>query len=112
MTHLTMPPRLPQHRCAGTGARYVAPVSKSVDPGSPLGQAIRERREELRMSQDALAEAAGTAPKSIWEIERKRANPTYSTLLALAEALHVPAEALTIRARVIDADRRRGNGAD
>jgi transcriptional regulator with XRE-family HTH domain len=87
-------------------------VPKSDDPGSPLGQAIRERREELKMSQDALADAAGTAPKSIWEIERKRANPTYGTLLALAEALHVPAEALTIRARVIDADRRRRRGPE
>jgi transcriptional regulator with XRE-family HTH domain len=59
------------------------------------------------MTQGALADAAGTAPKNIWEIERRRANPTYSTLLALANALHVPPEALTIRARVIDGDRSR-----
>lgn len=62
------------------------------------------------MTQDALAEAAGTAQKNIWEIESRRANPTYSTLLALADALHVPPEALTIRARVIGGDRSREAG--
>jgi DNA-binding XRE family transcriptional regulator len=104
--------RLPEYRCVALACRYVASVPKTDDPGTPLGQAIRERREELRMTQDALAEAAGTAPKNIWEIERKRANPTYSTLLALANALHVPAEALTIRARVIDGDRDRQGQRD
>lgn len=73
----------------------------------PLGQALRERREELRLTQEALAQASGLATKRIWQIERQGANPTYSTLLSIAAALHVPAELLMLRARVIEDDRIR-----
>jgi len=74
---------------------------------SPLGQAVRERREELRVTQEGLAEGAGLATKRVWQIERQEANPTYSTLRAIAKALHVPAELLMLRAAVIEADRAR-----
>lgn len=59
------------------------------------------------MTQEALAQAAGLATKRVWQIERQGANPTYSTLLAMAAALHVPAELLMLRARVIEDDRGR-----
>jgi transcriptional regulator with XRE-family HTH domain len=72
-----------------------------------LGQALRERREELGLTQEALAQASGLATKRIWQIERQGANPTYSTLLAIAAAMHVPAELLTLRARTIADDRAR-----
>jgi transcriptional regulator with XRE-family HTH domain len=74
---------------------------------------VRERREELGVTQEALAEAAGLAPKRVWQIERRQTNPTQATLRAIAKALHVPAELLTMRAMVIEADRERassGNG--
>lgn len=73
----------------------------------PLGQAVRERREELGVTQEGLADAAGLATKRVWQIERQDANPTYATLRALAAALHVPAELLMLRAAVIEADRAR-----
>jgi transcriptional regulator with XRE-family HTH domain len=79
----------------------------SREPCPPLGQALRERREELGVTQEALAQASGLATKRIWQIERQGANPTYSTLLAIAAALHVPAELLMLRARVIADDRAR-----
>jgi len=79
----------------------------SREPCPPLGQAVRERREEIGLTQEALAQAAGLATKRVWQIERQGANPTYSTLLAIAAALHVPAELLTLRARVIEDDRGR-----
>jgi transcriptional regulator with XRE-family HTH domain len=72
-----------------------------------LGQALRERREELGLTQEALAQASGLATKRVWQIERQGANPTYSTLLSLAAALQVPAELLMLRARVIEDDRTR-----
>lgn len=79
----------------------------SREPFPPLGQAVRERREEIGLTQEALAQASGLATKRVWQIERQGANPTYSTLLAIAAALHVPAELLTLRARVIEDDRTR-----
>lgn len=79
----------------------------SREPCPPLGQALRERREELGLTQEALAQASGLATKRVWQIERQGANPTYSTLLSLAAALQVPAELLMLRARVIEDDRTR-----
>ncbi|HEX4805833.1 MAG TPA: helix-turn-helix transcriptional regulator [Conexibacter sp.] len=79
----------------------------SREPCPPLGQALRERREELGLTQEALAQASGLATKRIWQIERQGANPTYSTLLSIAAALRVPAELLMLRARVIEDDRAR-----
>lgn len=79
----------------------------SREPCPPLGQAVRERREEIGLTQEALAQAAGLATKRVWQIERQGANPTYSTLLAIAAALQVPAELLMLRARVIEDDRAR-----
>jgi len=76
----------------------------------PLGQAVRERREELGVTQEGLAGAAGLATKRVWQIERQEANPTYATLRAIASALHVPAELLMLRAAVIEADRERAAG--
>jgi transcriptional regulator with XRE-family HTH domain len=57
------------------------------------------------MTQESLAQLAGLATKRVWQIERQGANPTYSTLLAIATALQVPAELLMLRARVIEDDR-------
>lgn len=79
----------------------------SREPCPPLGQAVRERREEIGLTQEALAQAAGLATKRVWQIERQGANPTYATLLAMAAALHVPAELLMLRAHVIEDDRAR-----
>ncbi len=59
------------------------------------------------MTQEALAQASGLATKRVWQIERQGANPTYATLLSIATALHVPAELLMLRARVIEDDRAR-----
>jgi transcriptional regulator with XRE-family HTH domain len=61
------------------------------------------------VTQEALAQASGLATKRVWQIERQGANPTYSTLLSIAAALHVPAELLMLRARVIEDDRARAN---
>lgn len=57
------------------------------------------------MTQAQLAEAAGTSQKRIWEIETKASTaPGYRMLEEIADALHVPLELLTLRARVIRDD--------
>jgi transcriptional regulator with XRE-family HTH domain len=46
----------------------------------------------------------------VWQIESTSTRVSYEALCALADALGVPLEMLTIRARVIESDRARGVG--
>jgi len=85
----------------------VALVPRRQKTGSPLGQAVRERRAELGMTQEELAHAASTSQKRVWQIESTSTRVSYEALCALADALGVPLEMLTIRARVIESDRAR-----
>lgn len=82
-------------------------MPRRKEPGSALGQAVRERRNELGLTQEELAHAASTSQKRVWQIESTTTRVSYEALCALAEALQVPLEMLTIRARVIEADRER-----
>lgn len=59
-----------------------------------LGQLLGELRKARRLSQEAAAEAAGVHEKYLSKLERGRANPTLSTLLALAAAYRVPMSSL------------------
>lgn len=52
-----------------------------------LGDAVRQLRTEAEMSQEELAEAAGTDLTQVGGIERGVRNPSYTTLLRLARAL-------------------------
>jgi transcriptional regulator with XRE-family HTH domain len=66
----------------------------SVPPRSPqhhaLGLLIRARRQALGISQEELAHEAGMDRSHISAIERGGSNPSYGSLLAIAEALRVP----------------------
>jgi SOS-response transcriptional repressor LexA len=55
-----------------------------------IGDRIRRRREELAMTQQSLAAAAGVNQGYISQIERNLASPRKRTLDALADALNVP----------------------
>lgn len=52
-----------------------------------IGEAIKNRRKELGITQPHLAELAGVSTNSLYKIERGQANPTLETLLQLAEVL-------------------------
>lgn len=52
-----------------------------------LGEAIRRLRLEANLSQEQLAERAGTDLTQVGGIERGVRNPSYTTLLRLADAL-------------------------
>jgi transcriptional regulator with XRE-family HTH domain len=69
-----------------------------------LGGAVREQRERCRLSQSALAAAAGVEEQQIRALERGQLDPEYELLLALADALEVRAGALVIRAEELARD--------
>jgi len=55
---------------------------------SHIGPFIAERRAELSLSLEEVAERAGTTKSHIWELEKGRSrNPTISMALALCDAL-------------------------
>jgi transcriptional regulator with XRE-family HTH domain len=67
------------------------PPQRRSKPRSPehaaLGEAIRRLRLEAKLSQEQLAERAGTDLTQIGGIERGVRNPSYTTLVRLAAAL-------------------------
>jgi transcriptional regulator with XRE-family HTH domain len=75
------------------------PPPRRSKPRSPehaaLGDAIRQLRTEAEMSQEQLAEAAGTDLTQVGGIERGVRNPSYTTLLRLADALETSVGELT-----------------
>jgi transcriptional regulator with XRE-family HTH domain len=83
------------------------PPPRRSKPRSPehaaLGEAVRQLRAEAKMSQEELAEAAGTDLTQVGGIERGVRNPSYTTLLRLADALGTEVGELTSLA-----DRLRG----
>lgn len=78
------------------------PPPRRSKPRSPehaaLGEAVRQLRLEAGMSQEGLAEGAGTDLTQVGGIERGVRNPSYTTLLRLAEALETSVGELTSRA--------------
>jgi len=75
------------------------PPPRRSKPRSPahaaLGDAIRQLRTGAEMSQEELAEAAGTDLTQVGGIERGVRNPSYTTLLRLAGALGTEVGELT-----------------
>ena len=83
------------------------PPPRRSKPRSPehaaLGEAVRQLRLEAEMSQEQLAEAAGTDLTQVGGVERGVRNPSYTTLVRLAGALGTSVGEMTSRA-----DRLRG----
>lgn len=48
---------------------------------------LKERREELSVTQEQLSELAAVALRSVKELDAGKGNPTVSTLLKLADVL-------------------------
>ncbi|MCP3426661.1 helix-turn-helix domain-containing protein [Rothia sp. AR01] len=71
------------HRAAAESYRA------ELEARQELGRQLAGVRGSRRMTQPALAEAAGVQQAEISRIERGRANPTYATLHRLAAALGV-----------------------
>jgi transcriptional regulator with XRE-family HTH domain len=75
------------------------PPPRRSKPRSPehaaLGDAVRQLRLEAELSQEELAEAAGTDLTQVGGVERGVRNPSYTTLLRLARALGTSVGRLT-----------------
>lgn len=65
-----------------------------------LGQAVRLRRQELAMSQEALADVAGVDRSHMGKIERGERNVTFLNILKIAKALECRASELLIDANL------------
>jgi transcriptional regulator with XRE-family HTH domain len=71
-----------------------------------LARFLRNRRNELELSQEAVAERAGLRASTVMRLERSEiANPLPSTLQALAEALDISFEDLFARIGYLDGDK-------
>ena len=71
-----------------------------------LGIALRERREELKLTQEAVSLRTGVPQRRIWELEAGVGNPTARTLLRLVSGLDLPCSQLIARAERLAADDR------
>ncbi len=59
-----------------------------------IGKRIRERRQELKLTQENLARALGLTPQHISGIEQDKRSPSLSSLAKLAEELGVTVDYL------------------
>lgn len=61
----------------------------TLRPMRTIGQRIRKRREELRLSVPFLAKACGVNRQSVYQWEKDETTPTGPNLVRLAEALNI-----------------------
>ena len=52
-----------------------------------IGETIKNRRKELRITQPHLAELAKVSTNTLYKIERGQSNPSLDVLIKLAEVL-------------------------
>ena len=62
-------------------------MRRSDQPQPALGEAIRQLRQKRGMTQEDLAHESGITTGTLSLIERGHANPTWSTLKGIANAL-------------------------
>lgn len=75
-------------------------VSRTARPDYPeMGEHLREARRSRRLSLRELAERLGVSPSLISQIETGRANPSVSTLYAIAAELDVSLDELLFNDR-------------
>jgi hypothetical protein len=100
-------------RCAMNDVNDVAHVLVADEGGAvpdtirflrALGIALRERREELQLTQEALSLRTGVPQRRIWELEAGAGNPTARTLLRLVSGLDLPCSQLIARAERLAAE--------
>jgi DNA-binding XRE family transcriptional regulator len=102
---LTQPSVGASKRLAGTCPLVIGgPVAEGSDvrisqtPQVALGRAIRLRREEIGLTQEALADAADLDPTSVRGLERGVANPTWDVADRIARGLGLALHELAHRA--------------
>lgn len=79
-----------------------------MDLASRFGQAVRHHREQMKLSQEALADRANLDRTYVSGIERSRRNPTLKIQQKLADALGADLDVLFTTARRLADPRRKG----
>lgn len=79
-------------RCNGTGRMDISDEKYFL---TYLGDKVRERRKELRMTQQLLGEQVGLTRTSINNIEAGRQNLVLTKLIKMADALDISVDELT-----------------
>ena len=64
-------------------------VARPSSPDPRLASVLRQLRQRGRLSQEAIARDAGLTVSAYARIERGEANPTWTTVTAIAHALGV-----------------------
>lgn len=67
----------------------IAPKSEEGHALEKLGDAIRTKRRELNLSQEALADAAGINRTHMGEVERGKRNVSFLAVVRIATAMNV-----------------------
>lgn len=65
-----------------------------MDPRAVVGEAVRERRRALGMSQERLSEESGLHQTYLSSLERGQRNISLLNLVKVARALQIPAAEL------------------
>lgn len=71
--------------------------TRDVDIETEIGRRLRNYRDGLRLSQQALADRAGLSSQSISNYEGGYSAPSLDTIVRLAVALDIPASAIVDR---------------
>lgn len=64
-------------------------MARQKKPSAAVGQAIRALRLERDLTQESLAHRAGITVGHLSKIERGHSNPTWETVVGIAEALGI-----------------------
>ncbi len=83
----------------------VGPIAKV----GPIGEYIRQQREQAKISLRQLASAAGVSNPYLSQIERGLRRPSAEILQQIAKGLRISAEALYVQAGILE-DRRPDSG--
>jgi transcriptional regulator with XRE-family HTH domain len=78
------------------------PRLRMPDQVTDLGDYLREQREQARLSVRQLAQAAGVSNPYLSQIERGLRKPSADVLQQIAKGLRISAEALYVRAGILE----------
>jgi transcriptional regulator with XRE-family HTH domain len=84
------------------------PVASISDRVGDLGSYLREQRENARLSVRQLASLAGVSNPYLSQVERGLRRPSAEVLQQLAKGLRISAEALYVRAGILEDGPRGG----
>jgi transcriptional regulator with XRE-family HTH domain len=74
---------------AGAGGKFASLMPRRQEPQIGLGKAIRQRRQEIHLSQEALGLRVEIHPTWISHLESGRVNPTWGNVRRIAHGLRV-----------------------